>query len=172
MPGVKVGYNVGWIELRNWANACQAQGASRGWSEARFFSRRRWVHLRVHVCYADATAAVFSKGVANVQQWCIFLHFRVAAICYNTRQWCIADSAPTGTPFTMDSYSLGACRRLGHGATNTTQQGVIPATHDDAITPVAATVSTCLHMAQYVQIHVVIHKTVSQRRQRRTGRRP
>jgi len=92
-----------------------------------FFSRRRWVHLRVHVCYADATAAVFSKRVANVQQWCIFLHFRVAAICYNTRQWYIADSAPPGTPFTMDSYSLGACRRL------------------DAITPVAATVSTCLH---------------------------
>ena len=55
-----------------------------------------------------------------------FLHFRVAAICYNTRQWYIADSAPPGTPFTMDSYSLGACRRL------------------DAITPVAATVSTCL----------------------------
>ena len=40
-----------------------------------FFSRRRWVHLRVHVCYADATAAVFSKRVANVQQWCIFYIF-------------------------------------------------------------------------------------------------
>jgi len=63
---------------------------------------------------------MFNSGV-------FFLHFRVAAICYNTRQWYIADSAPPGTPFTMDSYSLGACRRL------------------DAITPVAATVSTCLH---------------------------
>jgi len=39
-----------------------------------------------------------------------------------TRQRCIAGSAP-GTPFTMDSSSRGARSRLGHDATNTTQQG-------------------------------------------------
>jgi len=41
-----------------------------------------------------------------------------------TRQRCSAGSAPD-TPLTMDSPSLGACRRLGHDATNTTKQGVI-----------------------------------------------
>ena len=39
-----------------------------------------------------------------------------------TRQRCTAGSAP-GTPCMMDSSSFGARRRLGHNATNTTQQG-------------------------------------------------
>ena len=64
-----------------------------------------------------------------------------------TRQQCITGSVP-GTPCTKDSSSLGARRRLRCDATNTTQQGRYPA-HDEVMTSLAATVSTCLH---YVQI--------------------
>jgi len=43
-------------------------------------------------------------------------------------QWCIAGFAPCGrdtsTLRTMNSYSLVACSRLSHDATNTTQQAV------------------------------------------------
>jgi len=56
---------------------------------------------------------------------------------------------PPDTPLTVDSPSLGARRRLGHDATNTTKQGGYPA-RDDAMTSIAATVSTlCLHLARY-----------------------
>jgi len=43
-------------------------------------------------------------------------------------------------PATLSRHSLGARRRLGHDATNTTQQGRQPA-HDDAMTSLAATIS-------------------------------
>jgi len=51
----------------------------------------------------------------------------------------------SGTPCTVDSTSLGVRCRLGYDATNTTQQVRQPA-HDDAMTALAASVSTCLHM--------------------------
>ena len=54
-----------------------------------------------------------------------------------------------GTPYTTDSSSLGARYRLGHHATNVTQQGRYPA-HDDAMTSLASPVSTSLYMAHYV----------------------
>jgi len=57
---------------------------------------------------------------------------------------CIAGFAP-GTPCTMGSFSLGARRRLGHDATNTTQQGHYPA-HDDAMTSLAACGPLCANM--------------------------
>ena len=48
---------------------------------------------------------------------------------------------------------LAARSRLGHDATSTTQQGRYPA-HDDALTSLAATVSTCLHTDRYVRYYL------------------
>jgi len=42
--------------------------------------------------------------------------------CTANKQWCIEGSSPS-IPYTIDSSSLGDYCRLGHDATNTTQQG-------------------------------------------------
>jgi len=60
---------------------------------------------------------------------------------------CIAGSAPD-TPCTMDSSSFGIRRRLGHDVFKLR----LKPTHGDAVASLAAAISICLHIAQYVRM--------------------
>ena len=82
-------------------------------------------------------------------EWCSWLvsqwQERLSLWHVMAAKLCIADSAPSTACTMSSSCSLRTRHRLGHDATNTTQQGRWPA-HNHAMTSLAATVSTCLHM--------------------------